>query len=309
MKRESKCHPIFTPSDSGLLMQVGSSSAFTIEDTETYAAIKAKSVALKALFEANGLSSLQSPTLNKLIEDAVALSDAWLTNRMSDVSFQHLLSAIQIDRITTAILKIRDSDSARTILSDLLNGSLDLLERKRSKAKDTLWELELLNTLRLNGIDAQIGEPDLVYSLSGPRVGIACKKFYSESNVAKVLSKAVAQIEKGFDFGIVALNIDDRLPKNAILKAPAVNEMADALDQRNMDFLRTHERHLRRYIEPGRAMSVLVSCAAIVDIESHKPRFLHARQSTMWHRPGLPENKELEMKAFYATFSGLYSND
>ena len=47
-----------------------------------------------------------------------------------------------------------------------MNGSLDLLNREQSKAKDTLWELELWQTLVRMGMHATLEEPDIVVSES-----------------------------------------------------------------------------------------------------------------------------------------------
>ena len=46
------------------------------------------------------------------------------------------------------------------------------------------------------------------------------KKFYSARHVQNVLSQAVVQIEESFDFGIVAVNLDDLIPANNLLAAP-----------------------------------------------------------------------------------------
>jgi hypothetical protein len=306
MERTAEHQPIFGPTDTGILVQAGTTSSFSAQDSTSYLTIKNRALDVQTLFERNGFSIQKSPTIHKLVVDASELSDAWLCNQLDQVSLGHLLSAAQIDRIATAILPLGFSSSAKNILSDMLTGSSDLLDRQQSKAKDTLWELELLHTLRTNSINADIGEPDLIITLNGPSIGVACKKLYSESNVSKVLSQAVAQIEKGFDFGIVALNIDDLLPPNALLKAPTLEKMSATLTGRIDDFLSTHERHLRRYLEPGRAMSALISCAAIADVTSHKNRFLNARQSTIWHIPGLPPEKERQMDNFYAALNSSY---
>ena len=51
------------------------------------------------------------------------------------------------------------------------------------------------------------------------KVGIACMKLYSENNVDKVLSEGVGQIEASYDFGIVAVNLDDFTLPDQILRA------------------------------------------------------------------------------------------
>jgi hypothetical protein len=308
MKKTSDKRHVFVPTDSGLLVPVGMTMSFNNEESFKYSDIKQKAIELKELFERKGFLLNKSPSLNQLINDAIELSDAWLCNSDEEVTYERLFSALQIYRIAISVLPIEKLDNSEKILGDLLNGSVNLLERSQSKAKDTLWELELLLTLKSNGINAAIGEPDLVYSLSDQSVGIACKKLYSEANVSKVLSNAVSQIENTFELGIIALNIDDLLPANSILQKDTVDEMSNFLGKVNDYFLHKHERHLRRYLEPGRAISVLVACSTIADVKSHKQRILNARQSTMWHIPGLPAAKERQINELVSKFSQVYAN-
>jgi|CXWL01.1.fsa_nt_gi hypothetical protein len=306
MKRQSEHQPIYQANESGQLVQSGSTSAFSLEDSSPYVSIKARAVALRDLLQSHGLQPQRSVTLTKFIDDAIELSDAWICGENDRASFNHLLSAAQIERIASAALSIGNCDNPKAVLEELLNGSIDLLDRQRSKAKDTLWELELLRILTEHKIDARIGEPDLIINFRGARVGMACKKIYSERNFSKVLSNAVAQIERDCDFGIVALNIDDLLPENCLLKAPTVDSMSAILTEWNYAFLRGHKRYLRRYLATGRALSALVSCAAIVDITTAKHRFMNARQVTVWHMPGMPEAQAQQMQKFFAAMNSQY---
>ncbi|MDP2806014.1 MAG: hypothetical protein Q8O24_08760, partial [Gallionellaceae bacterium] len=180
------------------------------------------------------------------------------------------------------------SVQAKEYLSALLIGSLDLLSREQSKAKDTLWELELWQALTRMGMHATLEEPDIVVTFDDARIGIACKKFYSENNVSKVLSQAVSQFEGDFAFGIVAINLDDLTPANTILKATSIDQMLELISQVNFSFIKRHERHLRKYLESGRAIAAFVSTSVISDVVTGKPRFNNSRQSTLWNIPGLP---------------------
>ena len=129
---------------------------------------------------------------------------------------------------------------------------LDLMNREQSKAKDTLWELELWQALARMGMHVTLEEPDIVVSFDGARIGIACKKFYSENNVSKVLSQAVSQFEGDFAFGMIAINLDDLTPASTILKATSIDQMLEMISQVNYSFIKRHERHFRKYLEPGR---------------------------------------------------------
>lgn len=303
-KQYSEQSPILEVDASGASTQIGTTSAFTSVDSSPYAGIKARALSLVDLFKSHGLDSRRSPSFTLLVDMTVAMSDSWDRGLAEEITFAHMLAAAQVERIATAALAAAEVPGS--VLRGLLMGSLDLLSRERSKAKDTLWELELFRILVSHQIDARLDEPDLSVRFSGAPVGFACKKIYSEANVSKVLSNAVAQIERDGEFGIIALNLDDLLPEKAILKAPTLAAMSSILEGRNNAFLRAHERHLRKYLTPGRAISALVSCAAIADVENAENRFMNARQTTVWQIPGIPEAKAEQMNQFLNAMNALY---
>lgn len=306
MEKRATHTPLFTKTESGLVIQTGNSSDFSRRDSSSYLAIKQRSLDLQDLYRTNELAIHPTSYLAKLIEDTATLSDAWLCNDQSRATALHLFSASQLDRVAAAALPLGVSAQAKEYLNALLTGSLDLLSRERSKAKDTLWELELWEMLNRFGMHATLEEPDIVVSFDGARVGIACKKFYSENNVSKVLSEAVAQFESDFDFGIVAVNLDDLTPASTILKAASLDQMSELISQHNYSFIQRHERHLRKYLVPGRAIAALVSTSVIADVPTTKTRFFNSRQSTIWNIPGLSEQKERQMKNFFLAVNAAH---
>ncbi len=280
-------------------MQTGRESNFSQQDTSSYLTIKQKALELLEIYRQNGIVLPSTSYLSKLIEDAATLSDAWLCNDHSRVTPQHIFNAGQLDRVAAAAIRLGVSEQARKYLSGLLNGNLDLLSRERSIAKDTLWELELWNVLLEFGMHAILEEPDIAVDFNGIKIGIACKKFYSENNVSKVLSEAVSQIEDSFDIGIIAINLDDLTPANSILKAASLDKLVEIIDKNNTDFIRNHERYFRKYLATGRAISAYVSTCVIADVESTKPRFFNARQSTVWAIPGLEADRDKQLRNFF----------
>lgn len=119
------------------------------------------------------------------------------------------------------------------------------------------------------------------------------------------MSQAIGQIERNCSSGIVALDIEDLLPENAILQVPNSQGMAVRLNAHNDSFMQRHERHLRKYLEPGRAISVVVSCGAMVDILDRSPRFYTARQTTMWN---IPNNSPSQSSQVDAILTALLSS-
>lgn len=197
--------------------------------------------------------------------------------------------AMHLDRIADAVFPLRSVPDRTKYLKALTACSLDLFERQLSYAKDTLWELELWSILNHRSFDAALSDPpDIVIASEDSKIGIACKQLYSEKHVQNVLSQGVAQIEASFDFGVIAINIDDLVPPNQILKAPTQEAMTKVISDINDRFLRRHERHFRRYLASGRLLSALVSTSVLADIYRERPRFNNAREATFWTISGPP---------------------
>ena len=160
--------------------------------------------------------------------------------------------------------------------------------------------LELWSILRRRSFSTTLREPpDIVVTFEGARVGIACKKLYSENNVEKVLSEAVGQIEAAFDYGIVAVNLDDLILPDKILKARNQEEMGKILRDLNLAFLNRHKRHFKKYLAPGRLLSAIVSTSVLAETYNQRPRFNVLQQATIWAIPGLPSEKEKQLGRFY----------
>ena len=280
-------------------------SDFSESSSLTYLQIKKKAEAVERLYAENDIPLSPACDLARLIADAKLLSDSWLLNRAENYSWELLFRVLYFDRIADAILPLESVPSCAEYLAALVSGNLKLLGRKRSKAKDVLWELELWAILRRSSFDAVLSEPpDIVVEFEGAKIGIACKKLYSERHVQNVVSEAVAQIEDTFDFGIVAVSLDDLVPENNILQAPTEDKMKQKLIALNTDFLHKHERHFRRYLAPGRLIAALVSTSVLADIHHDRPSLKHARQSTIWTIPGLPPDKDMQLRRFHDQLMG-----
>ena len=266
--------------------------------TQTYLQIKEKALSLESLYAESNLNLPPTCDLARLIADAKMLSDLWLTNH-SKLEMCLLLHGFYVDRIAEAVLPIRSVLERERYLNLLTCGSLDLLEREKSKAKNCLWELELWSTLCRHGFDAALTEPpDITILFEGSKIGIACKKIYSEKHVQNILSEAVSQIESAFEFGIVAINLDDLLPAHRILQAATRKTMSRVIRDLNARFFRSHERHFRKYLSCGRVIAALVSTSLVAELRQERPSLNNAGQSTIWIIPGLEPEKEEQVNRF-----------
>lgn len=285
---------------SGLVVPAGTVSHVSESSSQTYLHIKQKAVALEGLYAQSEVHLPPTCHLARLIVDAKSLSDSWLMNKVQGLPTSLLFRVHFLDRLVDALLPLQNTSNRTEYLRALTSGSLDLLSRDKSKAKDVLWELELWSNLQRRSFDAVLSDPpDIVVVFEDSKIGISCKKIYSEKHVQNVLSEAVAQIETSFSFGVVAINLDDLVPPNHLLRAPTQQTIRGLINDFNTRFLHEHERHFRKYLASGRLLSALVSTNVLADVYRARPRFNNACQWTIWAIPGLPLEKDRQLKRFY----------
>lgn len=108
----------------------------------------------------------------------------------------------------------------------------------------------------------------------------------------------MSQIENIFEFGIVAINIDDLLPADRVLNARTFNELGDKLHDQNMRFLKKHERHFLKYLSKSRIIAVIVSTSIVADIHDEAPKFNNANQWAIWTVPNLKLQHQKQINDF-----------
>jgi hypothetical protein len=248
----------------------------------SYREVAAKATALELLYAENKVPIPPGCDLAKHIQDAKKTEELWNARREREISAGALYRGVQMIRIADAFASVVDAAARESFLRDMLNGSLDVFDRVRSKAKDTLWEMDLCALLREHSFDAHFGEPDIVAKLSGSNVGIACKKIYSHKGVRKVLSEAVRQIERAHEIGFFALNIDELLVKNHIRVASSELALKNSYNNDNLNFLKLHERFFRKYLQTGRSLCAFIASGGIAHINDTPHT---ARQFTVWAIP------------------------
>ncbi len=248
-----------------------------------------------------GLDLNKSRSLSRYLSYASIMADFEENESSTKPSFSNLLGALHLHWIGEAVLSGTIPTEFKNKLEELLDGDLDLLKRNRTRAKDTLWEFEVRNVLARGNILSRFEEPDLVISSSPTPIGIACKKIYSEKNLGKTVSIAVEQIERRGQEGVIALNIDDLLPADVLVKVPNSIRAINHFRRRCEEFIERHERIFLRYLEAGRCLFVMVSSGGFVDIPDSIPRLNAVRQSLSWRVPGRDAvNADFILEAFGA---------
>lgn len=254
---------------------------------------------MEDLYRENNINLPSSCSLSRLIADAKLVSDSWLVSASGRIPMPLVYNAAHLNRIADALLPLRGTSYCSRFLTEFRSGNLNLLLRDRCRVKSLLWELELSALLRMRSFDVSFVEPDIVTNFEDAKVGIACKKLYSDKHIQNILSEAAEQVESDVDFGIVALNLDDLAPQNSVLEARTLREAEDAVTNANNSFLARYDRHLRKYLASGRLLSALVSTAVVVQVPGEDIHVHNVRRCSIWAMRDLPAEKEQQLHEFY----------
>lgn len=295
----SSTKELWHPTETGILMPSGSISEASNRKKTNLLHVKARAKEIEDLLAAAGVAMSPTCGLAQLIRNAQTVADRWFSDQTADSSMLDVFYALHLDRLADAILPLRNVPNREKYLNALTSGDLDCFSRQNSYAKNIFWELELWAILLRHCPSATLEDPpDIVLPLAGGTLAIACKKIYSENNVEKVLSEAVAQVETNFDVGVVALNLDELTPPETVLRVRNKAEMDRFLHKHTDEFIARHERHFRKYLSSGRLVSALVSVNVIAHVLEWKVQFNNARSSLAWTIPGLAAEKEALLKQF-----------
>ena len=225
-----KTREVWEALPSGIMVPAGDIADRQDRFKTTYLDVKAKGEQIEELYKSNGLTLPDNSDLAELINNSKVLWGKWFANKTAELEMIMLFNLLHLSRIADAVLPLKEEPVRVKFLRALISGPLDFFKRKKSYAKDIFWELEVWLKLTRKLATVNLEEPpDIVIEFEGSRIGIACKKLYSEKHVQNVLSQAVHQIEDSFEVGIVALNLDDFTPANKVLKSSHAQGMTNTL--------------------------------------------------------------------------------
>ena len=154
MAEQKSIQRIWRTREAGLVTPAGTVSDLSLSSSQTYLKIKEKALAVKKLYTDSKVPLTPTSDLACLLSDAKALSDAWLMGQADKLPITVLFRVCLLDRIADAVLPLGDVPDRARFLTALASGSLNLLGRKRSNAKNVLWELEFWSILKRRSIDA-----------------------------------------------------------------------------------------------------------------------------------------------------------
>lgn len=290
---ECKACGIWRRTSSGVLIPDGRMTDALTRSKGTFLDIKRRAEEIETLYSEAAVPLPPNSGLGRLIQNAKDLWDHWFANDVANLNHEMFFRGLHLVRIAEAVLPLRGEQHVVKYLKFLLLDSLDFFERGASRAKNFLWELEVWGKLRKGTQDVVLCDPpDVVVSCAGTRIGIACKKVYSERHVQNVLSKAVNQVAKDCAFGVVAMNIDDLIQPRVVLREANSAKVSEMLHELNGEFLQRHDRHFRKYLSAGRLISAIVSTSVITDVYEETPQFNNSNQWLVWTMPDLREAQQ-----------------
>ncbi|MGB8225835.1 MAG: hypothetical protein WCE45_03055 [Sedimentisphaerales bacterium] len=293
---------IWSVRPSGILVPAGwiTDGATNLEVFD-FQKLKDKAVEIENLYKKANIVLRPDSELGRMIQNTKDYCE--FRSLGKPCSWNSFFLCLHLDRLAKAILPLQNEDQQTQCLylEKLLSGTLDFFKREKSEAKSFLWELEVWSWLREKTKNVKLEEPDITVNYSGSRIGIACKKLYSEKHVQNVLSEGVGQIEKEFEFGIVAINIDELLPENSVLKAENTNIASEIIQKNNDIFLNKHSRHFEKYFSKSRIISTIISTSVLIDIPSQKPQFSNMYRRIVWTVSGLSIKHKEQLDNFYNT--------
>ncbi|MGO1003238.1 hypothetical protein [Lysobacter sp. CA196] len=279
-------------------MQFESEKNAILQAGTTFVAAKESALKLLALYDEAEVSLSSQCSLAQLIRESIALADSWIAgDAITDQQLEQIIRGQHLNKIATVALPLAAISKKKQHLLDLKRGSLEPSDRKQSRAKDKLWELELWAALNDRGIPAQLEEPDIIAQTPSGNIAIACKRIYSAQNAASSMSYGIKQLDRTGLTGVLAVTIEDlAVPSGMHLVAPNIETASDTLNWLNRRFLSLHHRELSDYLSKGRASCVMASICAPVHLEDEG--MVECREMQFWAHPNLSEVKRRHIDEF-----------
>lgn len=262
----------------------------------TYEQVVDKANRVKALLESRQIRLNPASVLGQLMKKAAALSSEWTAREQNPGWQDRLFSALQINRICSAVLGLSEDAGAQEALKRVASNDMNLPLHNQSQGKDAFFEIELADYLLRHGMKAVMSEPDILLKLDTGEYPVACKKINSITNLEGQLRKGVRQLRPFGGAGLIALNVDVLVPENNIL---VKNTAAEANAELNVLVDRFREKNrlaLQKPVAEQDCDGILFSITAITHVEQMRPQVSYYTQTDVWTLNGT--NPEGHQRAF-----------
>lgn len=196
-------------------------------------------------------------------------------------------------RVLGAILACENEPELTEPLRRIATKPLARTWLEQSAGKDALFELELFQHIRQRGLEARLGEPDIIVSLPFGEYFVACKTINSYRALEGQLRKGYHQV-RARGYGCVAFNVGLHILTERDEPVPAQSgaELANWIEPPLRDFyLGEHSLNKRLIKGPLDGLLFQVSCLAqVAESGSDMNIFTH----TSYHAPSRVQQLEAQ---------------
>jgi hypothetical protein len=214
---------------------------------------------------------------------------------MSDERWRPVfIQANEAARIARSIEAALEDPGSKAAIDRVTRSDMNLSTRQRSQGKDALFELDLYRRFKLGKVEVRFEEPDLVVSLGNRSLdyGVACKKVYSEANVASRFKDGCRQLRDHGRQGVVAFNLDDLTPANSVWKESEEKSLQLRMETMNREFIYKHKEHFSKAIARGECDGILVCTSVISDVQDMALRINTSWSTAVWTDGSRPDAQQ-----------------
>lgn len=270
------------------------------EVSSSYEDIAKLSAQVRLLYENLEVRIREASDLEKMLLLCTNINEV-----VNEFSSCDLLRLIKAKRVLDAIISCSNENKGelKEPLKRISENSLETSTDKHSLGKDALYELELLQYIKHRGLNATLGEPDIIVCAPFGKYYIACKTINSLNNFEKQLQSGYHQLEKyGDGVGCIAFNLEPYMVFSEPLEISSPKEASFKLREAVQKIINDKRFLIHSKLIEGRFDGVIFQMTCIVKINSNETSY-----DTFTHSYFYCDSQEQSNDA-YKRFSGFVNS-
>lgn len=258
------------------------------EVVTTYEEIASLPEKVRNIYDAYGKKIPDTSDLNKYLK----LCDG-IVEKVDHMAEQERVEVHRAQRIFRAMVECnenlkdpKEKKDFNSSISQIAANSLDPRTPGPSHALNMIFELDFLQYVRHRGLEARLGDPDIVIFAPFGEYYVACKTINSFKNLTSNLIKGSSQIKRN-GFGVIVLNLEPHICFIEPIKAQSVFEVQALIEQQLDNLYEDHKTLINNHLSAGDfdGVTLQISCMAAID---ENPTDLDTiTQSVFYSRPNL----------------------
>lgn len=216
-----------------------------------------------------------------------------IVEKASSMGEKELVEVHRAQRIFLALIQcnenLKDLDEKaefNSSLSQIAANSLDPSTPGGSHALNMIFELDFLQYIRLRGLEARLGEPDIVISAPFGNYYVACKTINSFNNLSSNLERGSAQITRN-GFGIIALNLEPHIYFEEPYKAKSLFEVHAVIERHLEELYEDHKKLINKHLASGDFDGVTLQISCVAKIAENPTDLDTVTHNVYYSRPNI----------------------